>query len=151
MITKAESENLFILIAKYGDSKVSGDKLAINHHGQKLADYIDSLTEKTEVKPKVYYGVNLNPVGYLPESEPYEGLETIEEILSAIFDCIYWFDYDEYDKNCAEFPTRKEIEDGLKLAIETNTLEHETIGYIDNDNYCIFVYKDHEYEYRQSK
>jgi uncharacterized radical SAM superfamily Fe-S cluster-containing enzyme len=148
MITQTENEKLTQLVndaRNIPPIEYDRDFRYVESIWNKIYEYINSLTEK----PKTYYAVNFNPVGYLPESEPYEGLENIDEIIDAIDDICYQFEY-RFDLDAwNELPEKRHIREMLTELIDKNQLEHETIGYI--GDYCIFVYKDDEYEYRQSK
>lgn len=145
MITQTENEKLILMIGEYGylyqENKVND---AVNKAYEIIA-YLDSITEK----PKAYYAVNFNPIGCLPESEPHDGLETIDDIMDAIDDIAYEFEYHEGIDPNLELPEKSTIKRQLTFLLDRGTLDHFTIGYI--GNFAIFVYKDDEYEYRQSK
>lgn len=151
MITQTENEKLYEYIRMYRAmifefcENGRKDNTELRNKWNDLKNFIESITEN----PKTYYAVNLNPVGYLPESEPYEGLENVDEIMDAIDSICYLFEDSEGIDANEELPEKRHTREMLTKLIEQNKLEHETIGYL--GNFCIFVYKDDEYEYRQSK
>jgi hypothetical protein len=140
MITKMESERLLNLATDYGYAQKQGLELKATNIMITLVNYLNSIMEK----PKVYYAVNWNWAGCLPDGDPYDGLETAEDIRYAIEDCIKDIvGDDDYEDELREHDLDM-YETEIDTWIAGDTLEHETLFYI--DNFAIFIYKEESNE-----